>query len=181
MRRAVGLFGAAIVAGAMLAGTTAAGAAPAGGEVKAFVTLGTNGKNGHILLAGAIGDHGTSLTVNKSGQADANGNFVKVTLTRGGFWLNISQLNQATNNAQPSTDSASTCSFAGTGTGPVTVYNGSGLYSGVSGTLSVTVTFAGIGPRYTSGSKKGQCNMSNNATPVAQFSVATATGDVSFS
>jgi len=38
---------------------------------------------------------------------------------------------------------------------------------GITGTPHITERFAGIGPRYASGPKKGQCNMSNNAQPIA--------------
>jgi hypothetical protein len=44
----------------------------------------------------------------------------------------------------------------------------------------MTERFAGIGARYTSDAKKGQCNMNNNVMPVAFYGSITGTGKVSF-
>ena len=54
------------------------------------------------------------------------------------------------------------------------------LYAGITGTIQITEKFAGIGARYTSGAKKGQCNMSNSAQPLAFYGSITGTGKVSF-
>ena len=48
------------------------------------------------------------------------------------------------------------------------------------GTVSVTIHFLGDGPLYTSGPKKGQCNMSNSAKLVAQRGWITGEGTVNF-
>ena len=181
MRAARSLLGLTVVIGGLLAGAGAAGGAtPSGGEVQAFVTGIGNGTGGRILFVGAIGDSGKLLTINKSGKADANGNYVKVTLKNGTFVLNKTGLDNVTNNAQP-TFFSNTCSAVLKGTGPVTLSQGTGDYTGISGTLTTTLTFAEIGPRNTSGSKKGQCNTSNNAQPVGEVGYATANGTVSYS
>jgi hypothetical protein len=73
-----------------------------------------------------------------------------------------------------------TCSFVYGGTAPMSMIGGTGLYKGLSGTGTITETFAGVGPSYTSGAKKGQCNMSNNANPVAEWGSVTASGTVKF-
>ena len=75
---------------------------------------------------------------------------------------------------------AATCSFSESASGPITVSNGTGLYKGITGTLEVTEYFALIGPRLTSGPKKGQCNESNNAQPVASFTSVVGSGTVHF-
>ena len=75
---------------------------------------------------------------------------------------------------------ATTCSVVFGGAGPITLFDGTGAYAGITGTLHMTERFAGIGARYTSGAKKGQCNMSNNAAPVAFYGSITGTGKVSF-
>jgi hypothetical protein len=47
-----------------------------------------------------------------------------------------------------------------------------GAFAGDSGPGAVKVYFAGYGPRYTSGPKKGQCNASQNAPELAKGAVA---------
>lgn len=57
-----------------------------------------------------------------------------------------------------------------------------GLYKGISGTLSDTVTYAAVVPRYTSGKEKGQCTFtSNSIQPLDQISSFTGSGTVKFS
>jgi hypothetical protein len=63
--------------------------------------------------------------------------------------------------------------------GQVTFLNGTGLYKGVSGTANVTVTFGGVGSRYKSGPKKGQCKQ-GEPSPSASFGFVTGQGTVSF-
>jgi len=48
-----------------------------------------------------------------------------------------------------------------------------GKFAGASGPGAYMVTFSAFAPRYTSGKHKGQCNTSNNATPLAKGAVAT--------
>ena len=73
------------------------------------------------------------------------------------------------------------CSFAFKVTGPITISNGTGAYKGISGTANMTVIFAGVGPYYTSGPKKGQCNTSQNANPSGVYQSITGTGTVKYS
>ncbi len=47
-----------------------------------------------------------------------------------------------------------------------------GKFAGASGPGAVQVRFAGYGPRYKSGPKKGQCNMSSSAPELAKGAVA---------
>jgi hypothetical protein len=94
--------------------------------------------------------------------------------------VNSVALNKITNNAPPIVSNAATCSIVFGGSGPNTLFDGTGMYTGITGTIHVTERFAGIGPRYTSGPKKGQCNMSENAQPLASYGSITGTGKVSF-
>jgi hypothetical protein len=151
---------------------------PAGGVVKVFATP-SNGASGKIVIAGAIGDFGKTLSINKNGKTNANGNYVKITLTKGTFEVNSTTLNAKFNHAQP-TINKSTCSAWFSGTGPVSLLDGTGLYTGISGTVSITETFVFIAPRFTSGKDKGQCNFSNNSQPLSQYSSITGTGKVKF-
>jgi hypothetical protein len=173
------VFGIAILGGLLVSGAPAVGsAAPAGGPVRIFVTPG-NGAAGTILITGAIGDYGTTTTVDQNGKADSNGNFAWNVLKRGTFMADLTALNAAANSQQPTMYPAS-CSGVFSARGPVTLSKGTGGYKGISGTLQVTETFAVVLPRYTSGAKKGQCNMGQDAKPAAQYNSVTGSGTVSF-
>jgi hypothetical protein len=165
----------------LIPATVALGASPpAGGKVSVFVTpLSANGPKANIVVTGAIGDYGTALSVNKSGKTAANGAYEKITLQQGSFLVNATKLNAKLNHLKPTVNTA-TCSVSATGTGPVTLSNGAGLYAGISGTLQITVKFAFVGPRLSSGPHKGQCNESNNAPSLAQYQSITGSGTVSF-
>jgi hypothetical protein len=153
------------------------------GTIQVWVTPNTTNINSpvsKIVVTGVIGDWGTATSINKNGTPNDNGNYVKIALQKGGFEVNSVALNQKTNNAPPQMANATTCSVVFGGTGPVTLFNGTGAYAGITGTITITEKFAGIGARYTSGAKKGQCNMSNNSEPVAFYGSITGTGKVSF-
>jgi hypothetical protein len=133
-----------------------------------------------ILFTGAIGDFGKSVNIDKNGKTDPNGNYGKITLKKGAFEVDLTKLQTASNNLQPTTN-AMTCSASASVTEPVTVYGGTGLYKGIAGTVQVTQTYGFIGPIYAGGAKKGQCNMSDNVQPLAQQLSVTGTGTVHFS
>jgi hypothetical protein len=154
--------------------------APAGGKVSVYVTQSPNSSKGTIIVTGAIGDYGKTINVDKSGKPNPNGAYVKITLQQGSFLVNATQLNAKLNHLQP-TVSTATCSVAASGTGPVSLSDGTGLYTGISGNLQITVKFAFILPRFSSGPHKGQCNGSNNARPLAQYQSIAGSGTVSFS
>jgi len=173
-----------VVLGSLLVGGGPAFAAatpgtPAGGSVRVFATP-TNGGNATILITGAVGDYGKALDINKNGTADPNGNYVKMMLHKGTFEVNSTTLNAKANNAQPTVNKA-TCSAVISVTAPVTLFNGTGLYTGIAGTVNITETYAFILPQYTSGKDKGQCNEGNNTQPIGQYGSIVGTGTVSFS
>ena len=179
LRGATAALGVAILGSLLLGGAAAVGAAaPAGGSIRIFATP-SNGPTGTILIVGAIGDSGKTLTIDKNGAVNPNGNYVKITLKKGTFEVNSTALNAVANNLQP-TVNAATCSGYISASAPVTLFGGTGLYTGIAGTVKITETFAFILPRYTSGSKKGQCNESNNAQPIAQYSSIIGAGTVRF-
>jgi hypothetical protein len=158
----------------------AAGTMPTGGLVKVFVTpKGANSEHGTILIVGAIGDWGTTLNVNANGTPDPNGNYAKVTLQKGAFEVNLTSLNALSNKVQP-TFYAGSCSAVFSIKGPIGLSDGTGAYQGISGTLTITETFAFILPRFASGAHAGQCNASNSAQPVAQHGDITGSGTVGF-
>jgi hypothetical protein len=169
---------AAATLGAILLVPTAAAAAPAGGKIQLYVT-GINSARQPILFAGAIGDYGTAISETKAGKVDTNGNYVHIILKKGTFLVNATKLNGSKNGKALITDTA-TCSFVYRIIGPVTISAGTGAYAGISGTATVTIVFGGVGPYYTSGAKKGQCNQSQNANPSGQYQSITGAGTVKF-
>jgi hypothetical protein len=166
------LFGATTAFGSIASST------PAGGSVQIYAPQ-SDSLHGTIVITGAIGDYGKTLTINSSGKAAANGNYVKITLHKGTFEINSATFNAMAQNVQPTVNQA-TCSAAATVAGPVTLFDGTGLYQGISGTVNITGTFGFIGPVFKSGKSKGQCNMSNNAQPISQYTLITGSGTVSF-
>jgi hypothetical protein len=182
------MAGSAVLAVLGLVGVLAgvAGAAhsmsPAGGVIEVYVTPppSFNGAVFKIVVIGAIGDYGTATSIDKDGKVDSNGNYVKIRLKKGTFEVNSVALNKKTNSAPPTLVNRTTCSYGFGASGPVTLFNGTGLYAGISGTLRITQTFAAVGPPHMSGPKKGQCNMSNNAQPLAIYGSILGKGTVKF-
>ena len=172
----------AVAMGCTMAGGSvamAAGTTPAPGKIKVFVVP-TSATKGEILITGAIGDYGTTLTVDKSGKADPNGAFQKVSLKQGGFVVDATAFTKKLQHVRPQIN-PKTCSLVFAGSGPGTVGKGTGLYAGIGGRVTISSTFAGIAPRIKSGAKKGQCNFAQNAQPLRSYQLITATGNVTFS
>jgi hypothetical protein len=184
MRRVVGTAILAVLLTGAVAGVASAARAtpPAGGVIHLYVTPppNFNGAVFKIVVIGAIGDYGTATSIDKDGKVDSNGNYVRIRLRKGTFEVNSVALDKKTNNAPPSIVNTATCSYGFGGSGPVTLFNGTGLYAGISGTLRITQTFAAVGPPHETGPKKGECNTSNNAQPLAIYGSITGGGKVRF-
>ena len=116
-----------------------------------------------------------STNVERKLTTDENGNYERIVLQKGGFWVDATQLNKKLNSGVPTLD-RTRCSFTFKGTGPTKLFKGSGAYAGISGTVNVTVTFVGVLPRL----KTGKCNLNQSAQPVAQFGVVTGSGTASY-
>ena len=168
----------AMMVGGVSGFASAAANMPAGGAVYVHAT-GSNGPAGTIIITGAIGDYGKTLSIDRNGKTDTNGNYVRITLRHGTFEVNSTTLNAKANHAQPTFNRA-TCSFRFTATGPVTLFNGTGLYQGIKGKVVITISYGGVGSLYKSGPHKGKCNMSNNAPLAAQYASITGPGTISF-
>jgi len=150
-----------------------AGAAGKGGPIQFYVQGST--VTTPILVTGAVTDYGTATSVTKSGKPDENGNYEKIVLKKGGFWIDATALNKKLNSAAPTIDKAH-CFFAFKGSGPTTIFKGTGVYAGISGNADVIVSFVVLGPK----TAAGKCNMAQNAQPVAQYGNVTGSGTVSF-
>jgi hypothetical protein len=154
-------------------GAASAAGAPAGGKIFIHAT-GSEGAKGTIAIVGAIADHGKTLQMTKNGKPDSNGNFVRITLQKGSFMVDSTRLNEIGDNSKPSIQDLATCSFLFTATGPVKLYDGTGLYQGINGTATITLVYGG----YSNLSKSGKCNP--HAPAVAQWASITGPGTVSF-
>ena len=60
----------------------------------------------------------------------------------------------------------SNCSVSFTAHGPTTITSGTGDYAGISGTVKISITFAGIAPK----KANGTCNLADNAPTYGGFS-----------
>lgn len=174
----------AVILAALVCSSGAAGraAAPAGGAIQLFVTpnLAPNSPLGRIVITGAIGDSGTTLTIDKNGMSDPHGDYLKVILKKGTFTIDATAFTANAKRARPTFNTA-TCSGFYAVSGPLTLSTGTGLYAGITGTVKITETFAFILPTHASGAKKGQCNTSSSAQPMAQYAAVIGTGMVTFS
>jgi hypothetical protein len=181
MRIAKTALGVAILGGLLFGGAPAFGATtPTGGTIKLFVTP-SNGSGGTIVITGAIGDYGKTVKSNSAGKPDKKGSYEELVLQKGTILVNGTQLNAVLNSANPTDYSTVSCSGSIVASAPVPIVSGTKAYVGITGSVTLTATYAFVGPFYTSGSKKGQCNTSNNApTPPGFYGVITGTGTVSF-
>jgi hypothetical protein len=150
-----------------------AGAAGTSGPIQFYVS-GTTVTT-PILVTGVVTDYGKATSVTRSGKPDENGNYERIVLQKGGFWVDATQLNKKLNSGVPTLD-RTRCSFTFKGTGPTKLFKGTGAYAGISGNVDVTVTFVGVLPKL----KTGKCNLSQKAQPVAQFGVVTGSGTASY-
>jgi hypothetical protein len=175
------LLAATLFAGATLLAASVPGAAASttpGGTISIFsdqTTTTNNGATGPIVITGVIGDYGTATSIDQNGKVDSNGNYVKVALKKGSFEINSVAFDAAVNNATPTANSTN-CSGSLSATGSVTVFDGSGAYAGIGGTIKVTAEFAFVGPKLTN----GKCNETNSAEPIAQYGTITGSGAVTF-
>jgi hypothetical protein len=171
--RQLRLFGCLLLVGLLTAAVSAAASMPMGGTVHFFVTPSLSGNGGTIILAGAIGDYGTTSPKNSK-------SIGRAILKKGSFEVDLAKITKAVNNAAPTVANKTTCSYVFGATAPITIMDGTGAYKGISGVGTITETFAAIGPLYKSGAKKGECNTSNNANPVAQWASITGQATVKF-
>jgi hypothetical protein len=148
------------------------GTAAHGGPIRVFVTNQTETK-GKITITGAIGDYGTAISTDKNGKVDSNGSFEQLHLKQGGLVIDGTGLNKAFAHVHPQFNSDN-CSFSFSASGPTKIVSGTGAYAGATGSVKVTVTFAGIGPKL----KSGKCNQANNAPTFGAYSTVTGSGSI---
>jgi hypothetical protein len=97
-------------------------------------------------------------------------------LRKGTFELDSTTLNAKANGTQPTFYKAIFLAQL-SATGPVTLFDGTGLYKGITGMPNIIETYAFISPLSTTGQNKERCNLS--ARPISQYSSITGSGTVS--
>jgi hypothetical protein len=176
---ATAIMGSALLGISASASVATAQTAPTGGAIRVWVTpTSVNGLVSTIVVTGAIGDYGKAISSNANGTPDVNGNYVKIELHKGGFMVNSTALNKKSNGAQPVAN-ATTCSGWLSVSDPVTLFDGTGLYKGISGTVNITETFSFVAPVNASGPNAGKCN--ENGQPLGFYASIVGSGTVSFS
>ncbi len=163
-----------VVLAAAILGASAGGAAAkgrTGGPITWWATPTTTGAN-DVVIAGAIGDYGTSLTVDQNGKANPDGDFAKITLRKGTFRVNLTAFNAASKKAGFPINKSS-CSSHGAITAPVALSGGTGLYEGISGKGRMTLTVVWI----LASSGKHKCD---GTKVLFQSQYLNGTGTVSF-
>jgi hypothetical protein len=174
MRRAKVALGAAMVTALLGSSSALASGTHAGGKIKLFVAN-PDALKSAVLVTGAIGDYGTAISQDKSGKPEINGNYEKLTLKHGGFTIDGSSVRKEFEKAKP-TLNRSNCSVQVSGSAITPVIDGTGSYTGISGKLKLSFDIGFIAPR-----KRGKCDFSENAKSVAQQSIFSAAGTITFS
>lgn len=163
-----------LVAGASVALGAGSSTAPTGGPIHIFVQPAPGQGNGKILITGAIGDYGATHRAGSGSKRYAVASLKKGTIT-----FDLTAITAKVNHANPTVNKA-TCSASINESAPVPVVSGTELYAGIHGTVRLTESFGFIGSTDKSGSKKGECNMSNSAPTVAQVGQVYGSGSISF-
>jgi hypothetical protein len=148
-----------VVTGAAVA---LAGGATRGGTVHVY-GVNNGGETDNLIITGAFAGSGVSRMVGTNTQ--------QVTTSTGTFKVNTSKLNNSPGTGGLNQDS---CSGAFMVSEPVTVFDGTGAYEGITGTIKIKETFAAILPQTPS----GKCR--NDANPTSDVAFFQGEGTVSF-
>lgn len=140
-----------------------AGGATPGGEVHVY-GVNNGGEVTHLIITGAFAARGESRMVGTSTQL--------VRSSTGSFKVNTSKLD---NSPGSGAINPTSCSGAFMVSEPVTLFDGTGAYKGITGTIRIKETFAAILPTTSS----GKCR--EDANPTSSVSFLQGTGNVSFS
>ena len=166
-----------VVSVASIAATAAALAASSsggGGSFRVFDTSTGPGTGGHVLLTGAIGDHGRSEPVTKSGKVSKSGGYTELRLSRGTVTLKTTALDHAFGRSSNGVvANRATCSLSAAANGTVSIVSGTGHYAGIKGSAHVTAAVGFILQR-----RHGKCD--GDASPIASQQLVYGTGTASF-
>jgi hypothetical protein len=131
-------------AAACASAATVSGGAVRGGTVHfSGFSKNSDGPDFTVVLSGAVGDYGPAVSVHPDGTVDPEHmSQLSLRLKKGSFRLHIARLDKAIVAVTSRWKRTRTCSFHATVTAPTPVVAGSGtgLYRGVKGSLTMTVT-----------------------------------------
>jgi hypothetical protein len=140
-----------------------AGGSTGGGQIHVYgVNTGASTTN-QIIITGAFAARGETSQVSTS--------IGMVTTPQGTFKVNLADLQKAPGTGRIN---EKTCSGAFKSSAPITLFDGTGAYKGIRGTIKLTTTFAAILPTTTS----GKCR--RDANPITNLSFFEGEGTVSF-
>ena len=160
-----------VAAGSLLAtgpialAATTSSSTPQGGKITLYV------QNGKVLITGAVGDYGTIVNTDATGKVNPAGPYNVAHLKHGTITFNSTAVNKKYATLKPQINSTN-CSYSYTVSGPVPVTAGTGEYAGISGSVHLTATSAGVKPRTSGGACTGH--------PTDRFSVIVGSGSVHF-
>ena len=101
-----------------------------------------------------------------------------MSFTQGTILLNKTVLDQKINRAFNKAQlNQATCSLSVAASNGLPIVGGTGLYTGITGNVHITVSVGFTLPRLAS----GKCNTSNSAQPTSSAQLVSGTGTVSFS
>jgi hypothetical protein len=162
----------------VVAGTLAAGplflpgqsvsASTRGGLVHVYdVNPGTTG-TGSIVITGGIADSGTD-------QAGVSADADRIVLSKGTFEVNNSAIQKKFSTVKAKGNPAN-CGVVLAVTAPATLFNGTGAYKGIAGTVTLTITNAAVLPT----KSNGKCDESPNSVALGEVTISQGSGTVSF-
>jgi hypothetical protein len=107
-------------------------------------SVNTDGAYFQAIVSGAIGDYGSTVSVDTDGNVDPSHNgTMELRLTQGSFALSAAALNEAfvkVGNQEPIYPPTCTDLISVTGITPIVAGSGTGAYRGIRGSFSVTLT-----------------------------------------
>jgi hypothetical protein len=146
-----GMLFAGACASAATVGQEAAGRPAVAGTVHfSGFSQNSDGPDFTVVLSGAVGDYGPAVSVHPNGTVDPDHTSqLSLRLKKGTFRLSIARLDKAIVTATGRWKTNRTCSVHATVTAPTPVVAGSGtgLYRGIKGSLTMTVTIDEVDSR----------------------------------
>lgn len=173
---AIGFAG---VAGPIVA---AAAATQKGGPIKVWVTPSGTGTTtpkhpGHVLITGAIGDYGPTISATAAGKpTKKNSPYKLLKLKHGTMVVTTATLTKQFTSVMP-THNTTNCTFSATVKAPIKIIKGTGAYVGITSTITFSGSFAAIAPR----TKAGKCTMKTATKPLDTYTSFYGTGTATFS
>jgi hypothetical protein len=168
LKRLISLVATATLIGPLVLVSASASASAPGGVVHVYDVNPGTGSTGSVVVTGAFSDSGTD-------QSGVSANANRIVLSKGTFEVNTSAIQKKFSTAKPK-GNPSKCGVVLAATAPATVFNGTGAYEGIVGTVTLSITSAAVLPR----KSNGQCDESQNAVAIGEVTISQGSGTISF-